>query len=137
MTAKPTEGGRRYAPDVDPETFRGWLERYFGAWASNDPVEVASLFAEDAVYSWGPFREPAVGREDIVRWWTDGGAQPELETTFEALAVEGDRGVAHWTASFRTEEGRSELDGILLCTFDGDDRCTLHREWYDRRDLSV
>ena len=138
---------------MDLVAFRGWLERYFAAWASNDPDEVAALFADDAVYSWGPFREPAVGREDIVRAWVDGGAPPGLETSFEALAVEGDRGVAHWTVAFRTErdqersheqgqersqeQGRTELDGILLCTFDGDDRCTLHREWYDRRDLSV
>jgi ketosteroid isomerase-like protein len=121
---------------MDLETFRGWLERYFAAWASNDPDQVAALFAEDAEYSWGPFREPALGREDIVRWWTDGGAQPGLETSFEAIAVEGDRAVAHFTASFRTPDGTlAEMDGILVCTFDGEGRCTLHREWYDRREI--
>jgi ketosteroid isomerase-like protein len=145
MTAKPTERRRHhdgeYARPVDLVAFRGWLERYFAAWASNDPDEVAALFADDAVYSWGPFREPAVGREDIVRAWVDGGAPPGLETSFEALAVEGDRGVAHWTVAFRTEQsqerGRTELDGILVCTFDESGRCILHHEWYDRRDRSV
>ena len=36
---------------MDLGAFRGWLQRYFDAWASNDPVEVSALFAEDAVYS--------------------------------------------------------------------------------------
>jgi ketosteroid isomerase-like protein len=120
---------------MDLATFRAWLERYFAAWASNDPDEVAALFSEDAEYSWGPFREAARGRDDIVRWWTDGGAQPGLETSFEPIAVEGDRGVAHFTASFRTREGAlAELDGILVCTFDEAGRCALHREWYERRE---
>jgi ketosteroid isomerase-like protein len=122
---------------VDLATFRAWLERYFAAWASNDPDEVAALFSDDAEYSWGSFREPARGRDDIVRWWTDGGAQAGLRTSFEAIAVEGDRGVAHWTASFDAPEGgTTDLDGILVCTFDGAGRCTLHREWYDRRETS-
>jgi ketosteroid isomerase-like protein len=120
---------------VDLEAFRGWLERYFAAWATNDPDDVTALFAEDAEYSWGPYREPARGRDDIVRWWTDGGAQPELRTSFEPIAVEGDRGVAHFTAAFRTPDGAlAELDGILVCTFDEGGRCTLHREWYERRE---
>jgi ketosteroid isomerase-like protein len=120
---------------MDRQGFGAWLDRYFAAWASNDPDEVATLFAEEAEYSYGPFREPARGREDIVAWWTDGGAQPGLRTTHEAIAFEGDRGVAHFTASFRTPEGETvEMDGILVCTFDAEGRCTLHREWYDRRE---
>jgi ketosteroid isomerase-like protein len=123
---------------VDLDAFRSWLDRYFAAAASNDPDEVAALFAPDAEYSWGPFRESAFGREAIVRAWVDGGVQPELRCTYEALAVEGARGVAHWTMTFGGETGgRVELDGILVCDFDADGRCTLHREWYDRRETGV
>ena len=68
---------------VDLDAFRGWLQRYFDAWASNDPVRVSALFAEDAVYSYGPFREETRGRRyevaDVIgrwriegRWWADG-----------------------------------------------------------------
>ena len=108
---------------MDADGFREWLERYFAAWASND--------AEDAVYSFGPFRDDeARGRETIVRRWVDGGTQAGLSTWFEPLALEGDRGVAHWRVSFEEGEGRVELDGILVLDFDGRGRCTLYREWY-------
>ena len=122
---------------MDLETFGSWLRRYFAAWASNDPEEVASLFAEDAEYSYGPFRPSAHGRDEIVRAWTDGGVPPGLRTHVEPLAVEGDRGIAHWNVAFDDGAGGTvEIDGILVCTFDEAGRCTLHREWYDRRSTS-
>ncbi|HET7235892.1 MAG TPA: nuclear transport factor 2 family protein, partial [Actinomycetota bacterium] len=118
---------------MDLDAFADWLERYFGAWASNDPVEVAALFAEDAVYSYGPFSGEARGREEIVRRWVQGGVQPGLATSFEPLAVRDGRGVAHWHVSFKDGAGRTEMDGILVCDFDEQARCTLHREWYHVR----
>ena len=119
---------------MDPEAFRGWLDRYFAAWASNDADDVAALFNEDAVYVYGPFRDDeAHGRDEIVRRWVEGGVQPGLETWFEPLAVDGERGIAHWRVSFDEGAGRVELDGILALDFDGHSRCTLHREWYHRR----
>jgi hypothetical protein len=121
---------------VDLTAFSGWLDRYFAAWASNDPDEVASLFAEDAEYSYGPFRPSAHGRDEIVRRWVDGGAPPGVRSSYDVIAVEGDRGVAHWRVVFDAGDGKRivELDGILVCTFDADGRCTLHREWLDRRE---
>jgi hypothetical protein len=119
---------------VDRASFAAWLERYFAAWASNDADEVAALFAADAEYRYGPFRASAHGRDEIVRRWIDGGAPPELRTSFDVLAFDGDRGVAHWTVGFRGERGTVEIDGILVCSFDDEGRCTLHREWYDRRE---
>jgi ketosteroid isomerase-like protein len=122
---------------MEAVAFRGWLERYFAAWASNDPAEVEPLFAEDAVYVYGPFRDDdAHGRDEIVRRWVEGGARPGLETWFEPLAVDGERGVAHWRVSFDGGDGRIELDGILALDFDGSGRCIRHREWYHRRETS-
>jgi hypothetical protein len=71
---------------------------------------------------------------DDRRAWIEGGAPPGLRSRFEALALAVDRGVAHWNVSFHSETGTTELDGILVCDFDADGRCTLHREWYDRRE---
>lgn len=118
---------------VDLDDLRTWLDRYFAAWRSNDPAQVEALFAPDAVYSYGPFRDEARGRDEIVRRWVQGGAQPGLRCAFEPLAVEGDRGVAHWRVLFDDGDGRSELDGILVLDFDDEGRCVLHREWYDHR----
>jgi hypothetical protein len=57
--------------------------------------------------------------------------QPGLETWFEVLAVEGERGVAHWRVSHdAAEDTRETLDGILVCDFDERGRCSLHREWF-------
>jgi hypothetical protein len=77
---------------MDLDAFREWLRRYFDAWASNDPVEVSSLFAVDAVYSYGPFREETRGRDAIVRAWVEGRVPTELRTDVEPIAVSGDRG---------------------------------------------
>ncbi len=124
-----------YDAAVDLAAFRSWLDRYLEAWRSNDPAEVEALFAEDAVYSWGPFREPARGRDAIVKAWVEGGVPEELRLAHEAWAVAGERGMAHFTASFGNAEGAVvEIDGILVCDFDVDGRCTLHREWYARRE---
>jgi hypothetical protein len=68
-----------------------------------------------------------------VRRWVEGGAPPGLRWSYEALAVDGSRGVAGWRVSFDSDEGRTELDGVLVLEFDEHGRCTSHREWYDRR----
>ncbi len=67
------------------EGFRDWLERYFDAWASNEPDDVEALFAEDAVYWVDPFREPQRGRDEIVSAWVSG-PQEDVEYAYEPLA---------------------------------------------------
>jgi uncharacterized protein (TIGR02246 family) len=120
---------------MDRAGFEDWLRRYFEAWVSNDPRDVAGLFAEDALYWVGPFREPWVGREQIVARWTSA-RQEDVRTAFDVVAVEGDIGVAHWNVSARTEDGerRQEWDGILTIAFNPDGRCREHREWFSQRD---
>ena len=118
---------------MDPAAFQGWLDRYFDAWRSNDPAQVAALFADDARYFVDPFAAPREGRDAIVKAWVDGGVQPELRIAYEPLAMSGDRGVAHWAVSFAEEGSRRELDGILQLDFDAEGRCVVHREWYATR----
>ena len=115
--------------------FSEWLDRYFRAWRSNDPGEVASLFAENAVYFYGPFKEPARGREAIVARWVAGSAdQADVACDHEVLATHRDLGVAHWHVRFRTQSGVTELDGVLTVRFNSSLECVEHREWYSRRD---
>jgi ketosteroid isomerase-like protein len=120
-----------------PETLasdrvRDWVERYFGAWRRNDRAAVESLFTADAVYHYAPFEPPARGRDAIVANWLAGGAQPDLESAFEVLAVTGELAVVGWRVAFE-RDGRTEMDGILLLRFDASGRCREHREWYAMR----
>jgi uncharacterized protein (TIGR02246 family) len=121
---------------VERERFERWLDGYFAAWISNEADDVAALFAEDAVYSVGPFSDAWTGRDEIVARWTSG-AQEDVEYAYEILAVDGDTGIAHWNVKARSEgqTARSEWDGILLITFAPDGRCREHGEWLVRRDL--
>ena len=103
-----------------------WADRYFRAWKTNDAALVASLFAEDAVYFYGPFREPALGREEIVRRWVENAPASDVVTAHEIVAVNGDTAVIHWAVSFAD----TAMDGVLIVTFDDGGRCREHREWY-------
>jgi hypothetical protein len=114
-----------------------WLLCYFHAWVSNDPDDVSPLFAEDAVYFYGPFKEPTRGREGIVkRWVANPDKQFDVTSRYEAIAVNGNLGVAYWNVRFRTQSNDTqfnELDGVLLVKFNSAMKCVEHREWYSHR----
>lgn len=120
--------------DLTEEFLDEWLQQYFLAWQSNDPEDIIPLFAEDAIYWYGPFKEPAQGRETIVaNWIANPAQQKDVKYQFEILATKNDTGVAHWNVNFRTEAKSSvryEMDGILLLKFNSEKECTEHREWY-------
>ena len=103
-----------------------WANRYFEAWKSNDPALVASLFTADAVYYYGPFREPARGREEIVRRWVSNPPSNDVRSAHEVIAVNGDTAVIHWSVSF---DGTA-MDGVLIVKLDDAGDCYEHREWY-------
>jgi hypothetical protein len=113
-----------------------WLDAYGVAAATNDPDDIRALFSEDAAYYTSPYKEPWVGREAIVANWTaHPEAQRDLTFTHEPLSAHDDIGIAHWNMTWLTEAGASvELDGILVLRFDGDGRCSDHREWFFKRE---
>jgi ketosteroid isomerase-like protein len=108
-----------------------WAERYFDAWKTNDRSMVQSLFAEEAVYFYGPFRPPAVGRDAIVTRWT-ANAQADVRSQFEVVAVADRVAVIHWHVAF----AQTEMDGVLIVRFDADGRCCEHREWYAEKSVT-
>ncbi len=124
-------------PALDLTALDRWVGAYGRAWESNDAREVEALFSADAVYYVSPFAEPRRGREAIVRAWvSDPESQREVRFAHDAVAVEGNVGVAHWHVTFRPADAdsRVEMDGVLVLRFDDDGRCTDHREWYARRE---
>lgn len=125
--------------DLTLDLLSEWLRRYFRAWVSNDPQEVASLFAEDAVYYYGPFKDPSLGRTTIVaRWVANPDRQFDITTQYEAIMAQGNVGIAHWNVKFRSHANDAtvnELDGILILRFNSMIECTEHREWYSHREI--
>jgi ketosteroid isomerase-like protein len=111
-----------------------WAGRYFLAWQTNDRATVESLFSEDAVYFYGPFRPPARGREAIVERWLRS-PQAGVTSEFEVVAVEPRVAVVHWRVVFESD-GRREMDGVLIVRFDAAGLCCEHREWYAERTVA-
>ena len=121
---------------MDVGAFEAWLDAYFAAWVSNDPVDVAALFTEDAVYAVGPFSEPWVGRDEIVARWTTG-LQDDVTSITTCWASRVTSGWRTGTSGRPTPRRGcgSRLDRILLITCAPDGRCRDHREWLAQRDL--
>jgi ketosteroid isomerase-like protein len=110
-----------------------WAERYFAAWRTNAAEDVEALFSEDVVYFYGPFRPPAVGRDEVVRRWIEGPHQG-VTSHHEVIALAGDTAVIHWSVSFRDRSAvTTNMDGVFIVRFDEQGRCREHREWYAER----
>src|SRR5687768_8716356 len=120
------------------DDFVEWLDRYGIAWIARDPEAVAALFSIDAAYYETPFDQPMVGSRAIHQYWTDGARNSQRNVRFEAtpIAIENDRGLAHWRASFHRvpSDVFVELDGVLSARFDEAKRCLEFREWWHRRE---
>src|SRR5687768_6666812 len=97
--------------------FVDWLSRYGDAWMARDPVAAASLFSSSAVYHETPFDQPLIGSRGIQQYWTQGAEQNQRDVKFEAtpIALENDRGLAHWRATFTRVASNVpvEVDGVL------------------------
>jgi ketosteroid isomerase-like protein len=119
---------------MDRAEFQRWLDRYVGAWRTNDPTAIGDLFSEDASYLWNPWDEPTVGRERIVQAWTQDPDPPgSWEASYVVLAVDGDVGVAQGRTHYGdTRDGFAgrRFDNIFLCRFDQGGRCREFTEWF-------
>jgi len=113
---------------MDHAALQEWLDRYVAAWRSGDPGDIGALFSAGALYFYGPFRDAVVGRDAIVKDWTDNPDAPgSWAAEYRPLAVDGDVAVA--TGESRYTDGKT-YSNIFVCRFDGDGRCTEFREWF-------
>ena len=118
---------------MTPDRLDNWLRDYGAAWEGRDAELVASLFAEDGVYCWGPHEPPIEGRDAIrERWSRTTGHQREVAFRHELLGIDGDRGFARWWSTITdTDTGsRVELDGVFVLDFAADGLCTQLQEWW-------
>ena len=127
-------GGTVSAQQLTPAALTTWLAGYEQAWEQRDANRAAALFTENAVYQEMPFDAPKTGRSGIREYWTMVTAdQRDVDFKSEVVAVNGAKGVAHWSATFVSGGARIELDGMFVLTFDASGLCTELREWWHVR----
>jgi ketosteroid isomerase-like protein len=129
--------GSAGAQGLTKSSLQAWLARYESAWEMRDADRAAALFTQNALYSEMPFDAPKSGRAGIRDYWAMVTAdQGDIEFRSEAIAVAGNTGVAHWSATFKLEStgAKVELDGIFVLELDASGACTSLREWWHVRE---
>jgi hypothetical protein len=124
---------------IDSSHIDRWLEGYRAAWSSDDPEEIAALFADDVHYFTAPHHAPLVGVQAVTDYWL---AQEEsgLPWTFvsEVIAREGDlyvvRGVTGYPQGTVGDPGAKEYFNLWLVTLTDDDRAREFVEYFMRGD---
>jgi ketosteroid isomerase-like protein len=110
-----------------------WIAGYERAWESRDAARAVELFTANASYHEMPFEAPKAGQAGIREYWSSVTAdQRDIDFKSRVIAVNGQTGVAHWSATFTTAStgARIELDGMFVLTFDTNGRCSELREWW-------
>ncbi len=128
--------GPAAAEPLTAASLERWLAAYEHAWESRDPAGAAALFTPDAAYYEAPFDAPKAGRAGIRDYWAEVTAdQRDIDFESQVIAVNGQIGVAHWSATFTTAStgARTALDGIFVLTFDLNGRSSELREWWHLR----
>lgn len=130
------DGDRRFSAEVnarEPTAFdpvdsegairaaRGWADTWRRSWEALDLEAIVALYADDAILSTEPFRDPHRGRagvRDYVRRVFAEEEDPHVETS-EPI-VSGGRASVSWWASLLEEGAATTLAGTSVLRFDAD-----------------
>jgi len=119
------------AADLD-----AWLGAYGQAWEKKDADAAANLFAADARYFETPYADAFEGQDGVRDYWARVTAdQQDIDFQYSRIAVDGNTGIASWSATFTTISGgvKVELNGVFVLEFDANRRCLVLREWWHAR----
>jgi len=115
---------------VDRGGVSAWVTDYERAWRAPGTNALAGLFAADAVYSQGPYDEPARGLAAIARMWEaerDGPGEV-FAITSDVIAVDGDVAVVRVEVRYG-DPVRQEYRDLWILRFGADALCTAFEEW--------
>lgn len=101
------------------EAARRWAETWRLGWERLDTEAIVALYADDAVMSTEPFREPFRGR-DGVRTYVSRvfGEEEDPHVHVATPVVDGDRAAVAWWASLSEDGVDTTLAGTSLLRFD-------------------
>jgi nuclear transport factor 2 (NTF2) superfamily protein len=111
-----------------------WLDEYGRAWVDRDPEAASQLFAEDAVYQWGPFGRRLRGRPLIREAWAEATeTQQNVEFRYEVLSATARSGLVRWWSEYDqpSDELHVRIEGIFRLAFDEDGLCKSLEEWFN------
>jgi len=121
------------ARDLDAPSLEAWLQKYGAAWEGKDPAAAGKIFAADATYHENAYEPVMQGRAALEKYWgTVTADQRDIKFESKVVAVNGNTGVAHWTATFKLAStgGTVSLDGVFVLEFDASGQCKSLREWW-------
>jgi limonene-1,2-epoxide hydrolase len=81
-------------------TLTEFMTRYLRAWETSDENALVSLFAPEGVYHNTPFAEQR-GHAAIAEYWQRTKLQRDIRVSYEILAEEARRGIAHWHVTYQ------------------------------------
>ena len=115
--------------DLDRAAVTRWIDGYETAWRTAGTDGLAELFAGDATYSQGPYREPVAGLAAIAGMWEAerDGHDEGFDMLAELLAVDGGTAVARVSVRYH-DPAREYLD-LWVMRFDDEGRCRVFEEW--------
>ena len=121
---------------MDQKNFKSWLDLYGRAWKTKNPNLIKKLFTQDATYQEKSFEDPIMGIDSITEYWSlVSQTQENVNFCYDILSVDGNQGIAHWSASFirRQPQTRIELDGIFVINLNPENKCINFREWWQSK----
>jgi ketosteroid isomerase-like protein len=114
---------------VDGPDYAAWVERYLGAWRSNDPVEIGALFSDDATYSPTAFAEPWQGRDGIVaEWLARKDESGDWNFRYEVIVATSDIGIVRGVTNYPGDG--EEYHNLWEISLNSSGACTRFVEWW-------
>ena len=115
---------------MDRHAVAQWIGSYERAWRMPGTEELGRLFAPDATYAQGPYREPVTGLAAIAEMWEAERRGPDEDFTMTSalVALDGDVAVARVEVHYRYDDGREWRD-LWVMRFDEHGLCSAFEEW--------
>ncbi|MDP9188601.1 MAG: nuclear transport factor 2 family protein [Actinomycetota bacterium] len=107
-----------------------WLGAYERLWRTAGSEGLGEIFAEDVVYSMGPYEQAAKGLRELSELWERERVSPDeqFEISTEIVAVEGDTGVARVDVRYGPPR-EQEYKDLWVIRLDAEGRCVSFEEW--------
>ena len=121
------------AKGLDHRALEAWLQKYEAAWETRDAAAAGRLFTGDATYHDNAFEPIMQGRAAIEKYWSrETTDQRDVQFESRVIAVDGNTGVAHWSATFKLASSGAtiQLDGVFVLEFAPSGECKALREWW-------